>query len=94
VAHAVQSPTPAPTPVISSRFHGLIVGIRGLAFTATALRLSMKNPSQELTDSFTQSYENTLKKYHSFIIRPVFGVPLPPRPTYSFRCPVILELED
>jgi len=47
---------------------------RGLAFTATALRLSVKNQSQELSESFTKAYENTLKNNHSFVVRPVFGV--------------------
>jgi hypothetical protein len=37
----------------------------------------VKNPNQELSESFTKSYEETLKKYHSFVVRPVFGVPPP-----------------
>jgi hypothetical protein len=47
---------------------------RGLTFTATALRRSITNPSEELCDSFNKSYDVTLKKYHSFVVRPVFSV--------------------
>lgn len=46
----------------------------GLDFTAQALRRNLDNPSEELTVSFTQAYEATLKKYHSIVVRPVFGV--------------------
>ena len=46
----------------------------GLSFTATALRRSHSNPSEELSDSFNQAYNVTLKQYHSFVVRPVFAV--------------------
>lgn len=52
----------------------LVNRYRGLSFTATALRRSVTNPSEELTDSFNKSYDVTLKKYHSFVVRPVFAV--------------------
>ena len=46
----------------------------GLEFTARALRLSLENPSEELSTSFTKAYEITLRKYHSILVRPVFSV--------------------
>ncbi|KAI9261680.1 glycolipid transfer protein domain-containing protein [Phascolomyces articulosus] len=53
---------------------GLLWLSRGLDFTAQALRRSIDNPTEELNVSFTKSYENTLKKHHSFVVRPVFGL--------------------
>lgn len=47
---------------------------RGLKFTCQGLRSSLSNPSEELSVSFTTAYNNTLKQYHSFLIRPVFAV--------------------
>ena len=47
---------------------------RGLNFTASALRRSVTNPSEELSTSFNTAYDGTLKKYHSFVVRPVFSV--------------------
>jgi hypothetical protein len=38
------------------------------------LRRSLTDPKEELNVSFTKSYEVTLKKFHSFVIRPVFTV--------------------
>lgn len=43
-------------------------------FTAQALRRSVDNPSEELTVSFTEAYNNTLKEYHNFIVKKVFAV--------------------
>ncbi|CAO3653084.1 unnamed protein product [Cunninghamella blakesleeana] len=53
---------------------GLLWLIRGLDFTAQALRNSINDPAQELNESFTKAYEGTLKKYHSFVVRPVFAL--------------------
>ncbi|CAO3664440.1 unnamed protein product [Rhizopus stolonifer] len=53
---------------------GLLWLTRGLDFTAQALRRSLENPTEELNVSFTKSYEQTLKKHHSFVIRPVFAL--------------------
>ncbi|KAI8373610.1 glycolipid transfer protein domain-containing protein [Choanephora cucurbitarum] len=53
---------------------GLLWLTRGLDFTAQALRRSIDNGSEELAVSFTQSYEDTLKKHHSMFVRPVFGL--------------------
>jgi len=47
---------------------------RGLHFTNEGLRLSQKNPGEELTESFTKGYETTLKQYHSFVVKPIFGL--------------------
>jgi len=47
---------------------------RGLEFTAAALRRNKNNPKEELSESFTKAYGDTLKQYHSFVIRPIFAV--------------------
>lgn len=52
--------------------HALIAS--GLDFTAQALRRSIENPSEELSISFTNAYEKTLRKYHSIVVRPIFTV--------------------
>jgi len=46
----------------------------GLDFTAQALGQSIQNPSEELSISFTNAYEKTLRKYHSIVVRPIFTV--------------------
>ena len=46
----------------------------GLRFTQVALKRSQANKEEELAVSFTKAYEETLKKHHSFVVRPVFGV--------------------
>ena len=51
--------------------------LRGLAFTALALRRSLDHPNEELAVSFTQAYGETLKKYHSFVVKPLFTVCTP-----------------
>ncbi|KAK0532445.1 hypothetical protein OC834_002603 [Tilletia horrida] len=53
---------------------GLMWLLRGLDFTARALRSSISNANEELSASFTSAYQNTLSKHHSFLIRPVFAV--------------------
>ncbi|CAO3693503.1 unnamed protein product [Rhizopus stolonifer] len=53
---------------------GLLWLSRGLDFTAQALHRSLDHPNEELNESFTKSYENTLKKHHSFVVRPVFSL--------------------
>ncbi|KAL7752730.1 hypothetical protein RI367_001732 [Sorochytrium milnesiophthora] len=45
---------------------------RGLEFTARAMRLNVSESTQELSESFTKSYEETLKQYHNMLVRPVF----------------------
>jgi len=53
---------------------GMMWLFRGLSFTATALRRSVTHKSEELNTSFNESYNVTLKKYHSFVVRPVFAL--------------------
>ncbi|KAI8097114.1 glycolipid transfer protein domain-containing protein [Halteromyces radiatus] len=53
---------------------GLLWLIRGLDFTAQALRRSLSDQTEELTISFTKSYEATLKKFHGILVRPVFSL--------------------
>ena len=53
---------------------------RGLDFTAQALRKNTDNPSEELSTSFRDSYGNTLKQYHSFIVKPIFSAAMSATP--------------
>jgi hypothetical protein len=52
----------------------IVPNYRGLHFTCIALRRSQEDHSEELTDSFTKAYEQSLKKYHSIVVRPLFAV--------------------
>lgn len=47
---------------------------RGLDFTAQALRSSLDNPTEELSEAFTKAYGGTLKPHHSFVVKPIFTV--------------------
>ncbi|KAL8287466.1 hypothetical protein RQP46_003324 [Phenoliferia psychrophenolica] len=51
---------------------GLLWLLRGLKFTQIALARSQADKSEELTVSFTKAYEATLKKFHSFVVKPLF----------------------
>ncbi|KAF8985870.1 hypothetical protein BGZ46_000973 [Entomortierella lignicola] len=53
---------------------GLLWLNRGLDFTLQSLERSEANPNEELSVSFNKGYENTLRQYHSFVVRPVFSV--------------------
>ncbi|KAM0792298.1 hypothetical protein ACM66B_004987 [Microbotryomycetes sp. NB124-2] len=53
---------------------GLLWLIRGLKFTQVALKRSQQNKQEELADSFSEAYSVTLKKYHSFVIKPIFAL--------------------
>ncbi|KAK4700463.1 hypothetical protein P7C70_g5785, partial [Phenoliferia sp. Uapishka_3] len=53
---------------------GLLWLLRGLKFTQIALSRSLADKSEELTVSFTKAYEATLKKFHSFVVKPLFGL--------------------
>ena len=46
----------------------------GLNFTCQALKIALDNATDELSVCFTKSYEGTLKKFHSFVVRPIFAV--------------------
>jgi hypothetical protein len=69
---------------------GLLWLVRGLDFTAQALRqdlirnsgmmASEEKPNQELADSFKASYKQTLAPYHSFLIKPVFNMAMSATP--------------
>lgn len=48
--------------------------LRGLDFTAQAMRNSVKNPNEELATSFTNAYTTTLRPHHGMLVRPVFGL--------------------
>lgn len=52
----------------------------GLDFTAQALRNNLSNPSDELSVSFRAAYSNTLKQYHSFLVKPVFNAAMSATP--------------
>lgn len=51
-----------------------LTSYRGLAFTVAGLRRSLNNSGEELSDSFTKAYNETLKKFHSFVVKPLFTV--------------------
>jgi hypothetical protein len=46
----------------------------GLKFTQIALKRSQAQKDEELSVSFTKAYEETLKKHHSFVVKPIFAV--------------------
>lgn len=58
----------------STATDGLLWLKRGLDFTAQGLRRNVQDPTEELSKSFNKAYENTLYKYHSFMVRPVFSL--------------------
>ncbi|KAJ7594467.1 glycolipid transfer protein domain-containing protein [Mycena floridula] len=53
---------------------GLLWLLRGLSFTCQALQIAQANKDQELAAAFTKSYEGTLKKFHNFVVKGIFGV--------------------
>ncbi|PSN71455.1 glycolipid transfer protein-like protein HET-C2 [Corynespora cassiicola Philippines] len=59
---------------------GLLWLVRGLDFTAQALRENVNNPSQELSDSFRTAYTGTLKPHHSMFIKPIFSAAMSATP--------------
>lgn len=48
--------------------------LRGLDFTAQALRRSLGTKSEELNVSFSKAYEGSLRQYHNFIVKGAFGL--------------------
>ncbi|KAK9449905.1 glycolipid transfer protein domain-containing protein [Limtongia smithiae] len=58
---------------------GLLWLTRGLEFTAVALRKNIES-DEELTISFTKSYSETLIKFHSMLVRPVFKLAMKATP--------------
>lgn len=59
---------------------GLLWLVRGLDFTAQALRHNLTNASDELAGSFRTAYGATLKPHHSFLIKPVFSAAMSATP--------------
>ncbi|KAJ1498823.1 hypothetical protein HMI54_012347, partial [Coelomomyces lativittatus] len=53
---------------------GLLWLKRGLEFFSKGLRDTLDHPEIELSTSFTKAYEETLKPFHSFVIRPIFSM--------------------
>ena len=51
---------------------GLLWLTRGLQFTAVAMRKCIDKQDWELSKCFEKSYGETLTKYHSMLVRPVF----------------------
>ncbi|KAG6876609.1 hypothetical protein C0993_001955 [Termitomyces sp. T159_Od127] len=51
---------------------GLLWLIRGFSFICKALQYSQDEPEEELTASFTKSYDETLKKHHNPIVEATF----------------------
>jgi len=48
--------------------------LRGQQFTCIALQRSHADKKEELTESFTKAYEQTLKPHHNFVVKPLFGL--------------------
>ncbi|KAK7207904.1 glycolipid transfer protein domain-containing protein [Myxozyma melibiosi] len=58
---------------------GLLWLTRGLQFTAVALRKNIDS-DEELTESFTSAYNETLIKFHSIVVRPIFKLAMKATP--------------
>lgn len=57
---------------------GLMWLLRGLSFTCKALQVAQANKSKELSASFSEAYDATLKKYHNFVVKGIFAVRVHP----------------
>ncbi|KAI8883289.1 glycolipid transfer protein [Backusella circina FSU 941] len=53
---------------------GLLWLTRGLEFTAAGLKRSLDNPEEELSVSFRKAYQNTWRKHHNMLVRPIFSL--------------------
>ncbi|GMM27892.1 hypothetical protein DAMA08_006080 [Martiniozyma asiatica (nom. inval.)] len=51
---------------------GLLWLTRGLQFTCNAIQKLLANEDWELSKCFEKSYSETLSKFHSFVVKPVF----------------------
>ncbi|QSS58908.1 HET-C2 protein [Histoplasma capsulatum] len=51
---------------------GFLWLVRGLDFTAKALRHNISFPNDELSTSFRAAYGDTLKPHHNFLVKPIF----------------------
>ncbi|KAL1305485.1 hypothetical protein AAFC00_002360 [Neodothiora populina] len=59
---------------------GLVWLVRGLDFTAQALRRNVSSTDEELSVSFRDAYGNTLKPHHSMFIKPIFSAAMSATP--------------
>ncbi|EEP75350.1 conserved hypothetical protein [Uncinocarpus reesii 1704] len=59
---------------------GLLWLLRGLDFTAQALRHNLSKPDDELSTSFRAAYGTTLKPHHSWAIKPIFSAAMSATP--------------
>lgn len=59
---------------------GLVWLVRGLDFTAQALKQNISNPTEELSTSFKGAYKGTLAPHHSFLVKPVFSAAMSATP--------------
>ncbi|KAL0576348.1 hypothetical protein V5O48_005646 [Marasmius crinis-equi] len=53
---------------------GLMWLLRGLDFTCKALKHAQANKGEELSKAFTTGYDQTLKKFHSFLVKGIFSM--------------------
>ncbi|KAH8107771.1 glycolipid transfer protein [Cristinia sonorae] len=61
---------------LNTASEGLTWLLRGLAFTCKALQTAQANKSEELASAFRKGYEETLKKYHNFLMKGAFSAAL------------------
>ncbi len=59
---------------VTTATQALLWLLRGLQFTMIALQLNQADSRQELSASFSQAYEKTLRQYHNFIVKGIFAV--------------------
>ncbi|KAI1613091.1 pleckstrin domain containing, family A member 8 [Exophiala viscosa] len=69
---------------------GLLWLVRGLDFTAQALRADLtsnagvsttaQKPTKELSESFRAAYKNTLAPHHGFLVKPIFSAAMSATP--------------
>ncbi|KAL9071910.1 MAG: hypothetical protein Q9157_005294 [Trypethelium eluteriae] len=59
---------------------GLMWLVRGLDFTAQALRQNLSNASEELSTSFRTAYSGSLKQHHSLLVKPIFSAAMSATP--------------
>ncbi|KAI9726723.1 MAG: hypothetical protein M1834_008658 [Cirrosporium novae-zelandiae] len=69
---------------IASKQHvaaeGMLWLVRGLDFTAQAIRQNVDNPAEELSVSFRSAYGATLKPHHNFLVKPIFSAAMSATP--------------
>ncbi|KAJ2698932.1 hypothetical protein H4R19_005563 [Coemansia spiralis] len=67
---------------------GLLWLKRGLELTALGLKRNLDNSEEELSASFTEAYNKTLKQFHGFIVKNMFSVAMlacPDRKTFYLK---------